>query len=89
MRVITKAVTNLNGISIAYVMGVVNAAMSLLLAFGVSISNQQDTQIVTFVNAILILMAHVSHRLGENESTKNVKANANNSVTAESQINES
>lgn len=64
-RVVVKFVTTLNGISIAYVMGVVNAGLGLLLAFGVNLNDQQQSYIVTFVNACLILLAHVSHRNGE------------------------
>lgn len=58
---------NLNGISIAYIMGAVNATLSMLLAFGININEQQQAAIFAFVNACLVILAHVSHRVGENE----------------------
>jgi phosphotransferase system glucose/maltose/N-acetylglucosamine-specific IIC component len=69
---VKRVVVSLNGISIAYMMGVVNAALAMLLAFGITLTFPQQASIVTFVNAALVLLAHLSHRLGEAEN--NLKA---------------
>lgn len=65
MRVITKAAVNLNGISIAYVMGLINALFACLLAFGVSLTDAQIASISTLINAAMILAVHFGHRVGE------------------------
>lgn len=62
---VVRFVTTLNGISIAYVMGLVNALLAILLSFGVNMNETQTASIVTFVNASFVLLAHVSHRNGE------------------------
>lgn len=67
MNVVKGLVSNLNGISIAYIMGIVNALLSMLLAFGVGLNEQQQATITAFVNASLIALTHISHRLGEAE----------------------
>ena len=43
----------------AAVMGLVNAALQLLIAFGVSISDTQNVAITAFVNALLVIVALV------------------------------
>jgi hypothetical protein len=58
----------MNGISIAYMMGLLNACLAMMLAFGLTLTVQQQATVVAFVNAALVLLAHLSHRLGENES---------------------
>lgn len=62
---VTKFATNLNGISIAYVMGVANAAFACLIAFGVTLSPEEAGSLATLLNAILILTVHIGHRVGE------------------------
>lgn len=54
-----------NGITIAYVMGLVNALLALLLAFGLTITPAEQGSIVAFVNAALVLVTHAGHRVGE------------------------
>lgn len=39
------------------IMGLVNAALQLLIAFGVSVSDAQNAAITAFVNALLIACA--------------------------------
>lgn len=41
----------------AAVVGIVNAALALLLAFGVSLSDDQQVAIIAGVNALLVLIA--------------------------------
>lgn len=65
-------VWNLNGISIAYIMALVNAALSMLLAFGLNLTIQEQASITAFVNAALVALAHISHRLGEAETALRV-----------------
>lgn len=57
---------NLNGVAIAYLLGLVNALLQLLLAFGVSISDKQNAALVAFVNAALVALAHLAHKVGQN-----------------------
>lgn len=54
-------VAKLNGVSVAYAMGLVNAGMALVISFGIRITESQQAGIVGFVNAGLILVAHVSY----------------------------
>lgn len=61
---------NFNGITMAYAMGLVNSLLAVLLAFGVTLSDQQTAAIVGFTNAALVILAHVGHRLGEALSTQ-------------------
>jgi len=60
-----KIAVNLNGITIAYVMGLTNAVLACLLAFGVHLTDVQVGAIATLVNAALVLAIHVGHRVGE------------------------
>lgn len=50
-----------NGVTIAYVMGLSNALLALMFAFGVHISNDQRSAIAAFLNVSLVLIAHVAH----------------------------
>lgn len=54
-------VTELNGISVVLVMGVVNAGLSLLLAFGVNLNTSQTGAVQAFVNALFVAVAAVAH----------------------------
>lgn len=65
MTMIKSLTANFNGITMAYAMGLVNALLAVLLAFGVTLSDQQTAAIVGFTNAALVILAHVGHRLGE------------------------
>lgn len=75
---IRSAAINLNGISIAYVMGIVNALLALTVSFGVDLTAEQQGYLAAIVNGLLILVVHVSHRVGE--------ATASGSAAAKSQI---
>lgn len=59
-----------NGITIAYVMGLVNAVLACVGSFGVNLSETQQGAIVALVNAGLILCVHMGHRVGEASSTE-------------------
>ena len=50
-----------NGLTLAYVVALINAALALLLSFGVDISQEQQVAIVGFVNAAVMLGARVLH----------------------------
>jgi len=43
----------------AAVMGLVNAALQLVIAFGVSITDTQNVAITAFANAVLVIVALV------------------------------
>lgn len=60
-----KAAVTMNGITVAYMMGVVNALLATLLSFGVDLNTVQQASIATLVNASLVLAVHLAHRLGE------------------------
>lgn len=55
----------MNGISVAYLMGFVNAVMVTVNAFGVDLNDTQRVAIATLVNASLVLGIHLAHRIGE------------------------
>lgn len=65
MPMVKALVQNFNGITMAYVMGFVNAALALLIAFGIHFNDQQQGAVITFVNAAMIVAVHLGHRLGE------------------------
>jgi hypothetical protein len=50
-----------NGLTLAYVVALVNALLALLLAFGVNITTEQSAAITAFVNAAMLLAARVLH----------------------------
>ncbi len=51
----------LNGVTVAYVMGLANAALALVVSFGVNLTETQQGTITALVNALLILVAHASY----------------------------
>ena len=65
MKTVTKIAVNFNGISIAYMIGLVNACMAVAMAFGLALNDTQQAAIVGLVNAALVLAVHLGHRLGE------------------------
>lgn len=60
-----KIAVNLNGITIAYVMGLTNAVLVCVMAFGVQLNDTQRTAVAGLVNAALVLAIHLAHRIGE------------------------
>ena len=57
----SRWIVDVNGISVALVMGVVNAGLAMLLSFGVSLSESQAGTIQAFVNALLVMVAAAAH----------------------------
>jgi hypothetical protein len=55
----------MNGITIAYVMGLVNAVLAAVAAWGVPLTPQETATTATLVNAGLVLAIHIGHRVGE------------------------
>lgn len=51
----------LNGVSVAYAVGLTNSLLALLFAFGFRITSDQRAAIVGFVNAALVFTAHIAH----------------------------
>ena len=62
-------VAELNGISVALTMGVVNAGLSLLLAFGVNLDQSQAGAVQAFVNALLVMVAAAAHANAKHTKT--------------------
>jgi hypothetical protein len=60
-----RVAVTFNGISIAYVLGFVNAVMAVINAFGLNLNETQRVAVVGLVNAALILAVHMAHRVGE------------------------
>ena len=78
---VRSAAVSLNGITIAYAMGIVNAALALAVSFGVHLSSVQQGYLAAILNGAMVLMAHVSHRVGEASATgsstaASIRANA-------------
>lgn len=48
-----------NGQSFGYVVAAVNALLGLVIAFGITISPEQQAAIIGFVNAALVAIVHV------------------------------
>jgi hypothetical protein len=76
-RVVTRMAVNLNGVSIAYLMGFANATLAVVAAFGVNLNDTQRAAVSGLVNTALILAIHLGHRIGE--------ATASGAAGAESQ----
>lgn len=81
MTMVKTLTANFNGITMAYAMGAVNALLAVLLAFGVTMTDQQTAAIVGFVNAALVILAHVGHRLGEAINTQHPATVASTTTT--------
>lgn len=62
---VKRAAASLNGITIAYTMGIVNALLATMDAFGLRLTDQQSASVTALINASLIATVHVSHRVGE------------------------
>jgi hypothetical protein len=54
-------VTVRNGLTLAYTVALINAALAVMIAFGVAITNEQNAAIVGFVNAAVLVAARVLH----------------------------
>jgi hypothetical protein len=59
----------INGVAMAYIIGLVNAGLALVISFGVTLTEGQQAGIVGFVNAGLILVAHVSYNQAKHTKT--------------------
>jgi purine-cytosine permease-like protein len=68
-----KVALNLNGISIAYVIGLVNAIMAVVNAFGLNMNETQRVAVVALGNAALVLAIHLAHRIGEASASGQVQ----------------
>lgn len=60
-----RAAMTMNGITVAYLMGLVNSVLGLIVSFGVNLTIQEQAYIVGVVNCSLVLAVHLGHRLGE------------------------
>ena len=54
-------VTVRNGLTLAYVVALLNATLQLLVSFGLTLSHEQDLAITAFVNAAVMVAARVLH----------------------------
>lgn len=79
---VTRAAVTLNGISIAYVMGVVNALFACLVSFGIGLTDTEIGSLCLLINAALIACVHFSHRVGEATATGASRGAANSRMEA-------
>lgn len=54
-------VTVRNGLTLAYVVALINCAMALAISFGVNLTDGQQGAIMAFVNAAVLVAARVLH----------------------------
>jgi hypothetical protein len=54
-------VTVRNGLTLAYTVALINTLLALLIAFGATVTNEQQAAIMAFVNAAVLLSARVLH----------------------------
>lgn len=54
-------VTVRNGLTLAYMVAVINCAMALAISFGIHLTDVQQGAIMAFVNAVVMLAARVLH----------------------------
>lgn len=59
---IWRLLGNLSGVGTAYLVAAVNALLTLLIAFGVMLSNVQTAAITTAINAVLVLVLHLASK---------------------------
>lgn len=64
-NVVRRVAVNLNGISVAYVMGFFNAVFGVLVTFGVHLTDSEIASMTGLLNAALIMAVHFGHRIGE------------------------
>lgn len=50
-----------NGLTLAYVVALINAGLALLVSFGLTLTLEQNAAIVAFVNAAVVVAARVLH----------------------------
>lgn len=60
LKAIWRVVGQLSGVEIAYVLGIVNAALALADSFGAHLSSTQDGYITSIVNGVLVLLLHLA-----------------------------
>lgn len=51
-----------NGVQVAYIVALVNALLQLLVSFGVSLTPEQESYIVTAVNLLMLIGARLVHQ---------------------------
>jgi hypothetical protein len=51
----------LNGVAIALTYAVVNSVLAVLLAFGITLTQDESAAVLAFVNNALVLVAYVAH----------------------------
>ncbi len=61
MSRVANRIAMLNGVTVAYVIGLANAVLALVVAFGVNLTETQQGTITALVNAFLVLVAHASY----------------------------
>lgn len=50
-----------NGLTIAYTVAFINAALSLVISFGIHLTTNQQVSIVSFINIGIMLAARAMH----------------------------
>lgn len=71
---VTTMAQKFNGITVAFLMGGVNALFGVLTAFGVTLSDTEISALDAFVNFALVLGIWIAHRVGEVHATEKIAA---------------
>lgn len=66
---INQRLGSINGVAIALVYAVINSCLALLLAFGVTLTNNESAAVLAFVNNSLVLVAYISHNAAKHTKT--------------------
>ena len=64
-HMVRRTAANLNGISVAYLIGLINTALANVNAFGVHLNGEQTGTLAAILNGSIVLTVHLSHRVGE------------------------
>ncbi len=63
------ALGNINGVAIALGYAVVNSSLALLIAFGLTLTQDETAAVLAFVNNALVLVAYIAHNGAKRSQT--------------------
>lgn len=68
VRRVGAAAARADGLAVAYLLAAVNAGVALAVAFGATVTVQQQAAIIAFTNAVLVAGLHLARRNGKAEA---------------------
>lgn len=69
MTSVGQGLGNINGVAVALAYAAINNCLALLLAFGVTLSQDETASILAFLNSALVLVAYVAHNAAKHTKT--------------------